>query len=54
MDAAEHPVRGIGNDRPPITPETSRASDNDEWAWMVAEDPAFYLTGPGKAENTRA
>jgi hypothetical protein len=52
MDAAEHLGRGIGNDSLPITPETSRASENEEWAWMVAEDPAFYLVGPGRVENT--
>ena len=52
MDTAEHLGRSIGKDSPPITPETLRASENEEWAWMIAEDPAFYLSGPGKAENT--
>lgn len=44
--------RSIGNEGLPVTPESTRAYENEEWAWMVAEDPAFYLAKPGRTENT--
>lgn len=53
-DTTEHLGHGIGNDGPPITPESSRASETEEWTWMVAEDPAFYLSKPGRTESTGA
>ncbi len=34
---------GTGPGGPPAAPEPSRAADSEEWAWMVDEDPAFYL-----------
>jgi hypothetical protein len=51
-DTAEYPGAGIGNDSPPVTSESSMASENEEWAWMIAEDPAFYLSKSGRAETT--
>jgi hypothetical protein len=51
-DTAEYLGAGIGNDSPPVTPESSMASENEEWAWMIAEDPAFYLSKSGRAETT--
>ncbi|MBA3634918.1 MAG: hypothetical protein M3Q62_05885 [Actinomycetota bacterium] len=51
-DTAAHLGHGIGNDSPPITPVSSQASESEEWTWMVAEDPAFYLSKPGRAEST--
>jgi hypothetical protein len=46
-DITEHLGNGIGNDSPPSTPESSQASESEEWTWMVAEDPAFYLSKSG-------
>ena len=43
--------RRIDEDKSPITPEPLRAAENEEWAWMVDEDPAFYLSKPGGAED---
>jgi hypothetical protein len=51
-DAAENLGRRIGNENPPLTPESSRVSENEEWAWMVDEDPTFYLSKTGRAEDT--
>jgi hypothetical protein len=31
-----------------------RAADSEEWAWMVDEDPAFYLAKPGGVEAAGA
>jgi hypothetical protein len=45
-----HTRQGVGNDSSTNTPETRSAFDHEEWAWMVAEDPAFYLA-TGRAEN---
>ncbi len=39
---ARHNVR---KDEASVAPEPLRAADNEEWAWMVDEDPAFYLSG---------
>jgi hypothetical protein len=44
----------IGKDESPVAPELLRASDSEEWAWMIDEDPAFYLTKPGSVETTGA
>ncbi|HET7269802.1 MAG TPA: hypothetical protein VFI90_01830 [Rubrobacter sp.] len=50
-DAVEYSKHGTGDS--PITPNSSRGPENEEWAWMVDEDPAFYLTKSGRAqENT--
>lgn len=43
--------RSIGNEHPPIAPEPTYASESEEWTWMVDEDPAFYLSQQGRAEN---
>lgn len=45
-------ARSIGNEHPPIAPEPTYVSESEEWAWMVDEDPAFYLSQQGRAENT--
>ena len=48
-DNARSVASGTGGP-PPAAPEPSRGSENEEWAWMVDEDPVFYLeeTGPEK------
>ena len=51
IETAIHNGHGVGNDSSTTTPETLPAPENEEWAWMVAEDPAFYLS-TGRAENT--
>jgi len=51
IESAIHTGHGVGNDSSTTTPETPPAPENEEWAWMVAEDPAFYLS-TGRAENT--
>ncbi|MBA2712712.1 MAG: hypothetical protein H0U55_04035 [Rubrobacteraceae bacterium] len=43
--------RRIGDEHPPIATEPTRASESEEWAWMVDEDPAFYLSQQSRAEN---
>jgi hypothetical protein len=53
METAIHPGHGVGNDSSTTTPETRPAFDHEEWDWMVAEDPAFYLA-TGRAENAGA
>lgn len=52
-ETSEFAGRGIGNEGPSATPEATRVSGNEEWAWMVDEDPAFYLSKTGRAESTR-
>jgi hypothetical protein len=42
--------RRIGEGEPSVAPEPLRAADCEEWAWMVDEDPAFYLSKPGGVE----
>ena len=37
-------ARRMGEDNPSIASKPSRAPDREEWAWMVDEDPAFYLS----------
>jgi hypothetical protein len=50
-DTTEYSRYGTGDS--PITPNSSRGTENEDWAWMVDEDPAFYLTKSGRApENT--
>jgi len=51
-DAAEHLGLTTGKDSQPRALEARKASENEEWAWMVDEDPAFYLAKPGRAKNT--
>ena len=34
---------GTGSTGSPVNPEPSHAAESEEWAWMVDEDPAFYL-----------
>ncbi len=34
---------GTGPGAPPAVPEALRTAESEEWAWMVDEDPAFYL-----------
>jgi len=51
IETAIHNGHGVGNDSSTTTPEILPAPENAEWAWMVAEDPAFYLS-TGRAENT--
>ena len=48
------PGRRIGEDKSPVTAEPSRTSDSEEWAWMVDEDPAFYLSKSGCVETAGA
>jgi len=43
--------RSTGTEHPPVAPAPTRASEGEEWAWMVDEDPAFYLLQSGRAEN---
>ena len=43
-ETTEFPVRRGGDDKPSITPKSSRTPDCEEWIWMVDEDPAFYLS----------
>ncbi len=40
-EAAKHPGQRVG--APTDGAELSRTAENQEWAWMVDEDPAFYL-----------
>ena len=49
-DISRHAGR---KDEPSAAPEPLRA-ENEEWAWMVDEDPAFYLSGPGGVEAAGA
>ena len=51
IETAIHNGHGVGNDSSTTIPETRPAFDHEEWDWMVAEDPAFYLA-TGRAENT--
>jgi hypothetical protein len=39
---------------PPVNPEPSHAAESEEWAWMVDEDPAFYLEETRRAPDKRA
>jgi hypothetical protein len=52
-DNARSIVPGTGSGGPPANPESSRAVEYDKWAWMVDEDPAFYLEEPGPAPDKR-
>jgi hypothetical protein len=46
------PGRSVGGDEPSVAQEPLRVAENEEWAWMVDEDPAFYLSQSGRVENT--
>jgi hypothetical protein len=50
-ETTEFARRSVRKDEPSVAPEPSRAADNQEWAWMVDEDPAFYLSGTGGVEG---
>lgn len=43
------PARRTGEDTPSIASKPSRTPDGEEWAWMVDEDPAFYLSEAASA-----
>jgi hypothetical protein len=49
-ETAEFAGRNIAKNEPPVASEPLRTSDSEEWAWMVDEDPAFYLSKPGDME----
>jgi hypothetical protein len=51
IDNPMHTGHGVGNDSSTTTAEIRPTFDHEEWDWMVAEDPAFYLAA-GRAENT--
>jgi hypothetical protein len=51
IETAIHSGHGVGNDSSTTTAEIRPTFDHEEWDWMVAEDPAFYLS-TGRAENT--
>jgi hypothetical protein len=53
-DNARPIASGTRSGGPPAAPETSRAAESEEWAWMVDEDPAFYLEETGRAPDKRA
>lgn len=39
----------------PVAPESARrGSENEEWAWMVDEDPVFYLNEAGTTISGRS
>ena len=50
-DNARSVVSGAGAGAQPAAPEPSRATEYEEWAWMVDEDPAFYLEETGAPEK---
>ena len=52
-DNARSVTSGAAGGPPPAAPEPSRGSENEEWAWMVDEDPAFYLEETGPAPEKR-
>jgi hypothetical protein len=39
-EATKHAADAGG---PAVATEPLRTAENEEWAWMVDEDPAFYL-----------
>jgi hypothetical protein len=52
-ETTEFARRTIGKDDATVAPEPLRIADSEEWAWMVDEDPAFYLS-PGSVEAAGA
>jgi hypothetical protein len=50
-ETAEFAGRDIAKNEPPVASEPLRTSDREEWAWMVDEDPAFYLSKPENVEG---
>ena len=53
-ESTEFARRRIDEDKSPTTAEPLRATQNEEWAWMVDEDPAFYLSKAGGVEAAGA
>lgn len=41
----------IGSEHRQTAAEPAQAPEGEEWAWMVDEDPAFYLSTSGSVEN---
>jgi len=52
-DGARSVASSTGPIGPPAAPEPSRGAESEEWAWMVDEDPAFYLEEAGPAPEKR-
>ena len=52
-DNARSIASGTRSGGTPAAPEPSRAVESEEWAWMIDEDPAFYLAEPGPAPEKR-
>jgi hypothetical protein len=50
-ETAEFAGRNIAKDEPPVTSEPLGISDSEDWAWMVDDDPAFYLSKSGNVEG---
>jgi len=53
-ETTEFARRTLGKDESSAAPESPLATKSEEWAWMVDEDPAFYLSKPGGAEAAGA
>jgi hypothetical protein len=53
-ETTEFVRRTLGKDESSVAPEPTRATESEEWAWMVGEDPAFYLSKPGGVEAAGA
>ncbi|CAA9446856.1 hypothetical protein AVDCRST_MAG82-3412 [uncultured Rubrobacteraceae bacterium] len=49
--STEFSGRRLDRDDSPVMPGSSRTTENEEWAWMVAEDPVFYLSKPVELED---
>jgi hypothetical protein len=52
-DNARAIASSAGSGGPPAAPEPSRVAESEEWAWMVDEDPAFYLAEAGPTPDKR-
>jgi hypothetical protein len=50
-ETTEPARRAVGQDGSSGAPEPLRAAESEDWAWMVDEDPAFYLSKPGSVEG---
>jgi hypothetical protein len=50
-DAVEYLRHGNSTGDAPTTLEPARNPENEEWSWMVDEDPAFYLRKSGRAQD---
>ncbi len=54
MDKKDNARSVASGTRPATGPlESSRGTESEEWAWMVDEDPAFYLEEAGPAPEKR-